>query len=242
MPINTQANLAEIREYTTWLLEQDRATEEDFWTPAMLNAFIAAEHDFLVSEMLAVDEGWFSAAVLTDIIANEPFYPWPDDHRMTRYLERAVAGVTDSWVSIDPAPNPGFARSKYAVPGGVGLSGIDQTTLVLRRHRLQGARVLYENHGNGFVLIPYFNVNYTNGMRLWYDYRPPAPVDDTWIPFDGTLKGHRELLALGALRRAKGREELAGAMGRDYDRGINLFRTELEVRQTQASRHVVPRG
>jgi hypothetical protein len=235
MAANTLANLGEIREYVTWLLEQDvggTSTDTVFWTNNMLNAWISAEHDNVVTTINENYEEFFTDIATTDIVANAEIYQLPNDFRQVQRLEYTATPSSGDWKQIEPIQVND--KGRYFVRDGISPAG-----------ESRGHRVTYYFQGNNYILTPYFNSGAAGGMRLHYTKRLTRPVDvdgnwdDAWVPFDGLLLDHHEVLAMGCMVRARMREEI------DHGRYVGMYDTLLkrildftDKRQVQRSKMV----
>jgi len=225
--VNNLLNLADIREYVTYLLESEQEGNAGFWTPKIINSFISAVHTRLTTKIHKQHENYFSKPQTADIVANQPAYALPAGFRHMRFLEARTEAGRDTWRPILPLEKiedkDGLAR-----PDGVGITEEIRIGAVQPQYLLQGGLIW---------LFPFFNQAMPDGLRAWFDFSPDDPADDTWVPFGGLLLDHHEILAVGAAIRCKKREEVPDQWGDLYRDLYASLIAETENRQFQRSRH-----
>ena len=120
---------------------------------------------------------------------------------------------------------------------GVGVA--EAASVVSRR---KGALVFWHFQGGNYLIIPFFREANTAALRTWYQYRPAAPTlgsEDDWIPFDGRLPGHLEILAVGAALKCQMRQGESPGYASLYSDLYGVLVEDVESRQVQRSKHVV---
>jgi hypothetical protein len=232
--VNELLNLLDIRQYTTWLLEQDQAGVDDFWTEDIVNGFITAEHTKLVTQINQSYEEFFTEIATTDIVADQEMYQLPTDGRTLNRLEYSGNPGTVQWTPIEPKQV--MEIDKFWVNGGVQPLNANITR-----------RIVYHFIAGSFRIVPFFNAAVTGGLRLWYTKRvlgPQSAVEngdysdfDSWVPFNGLLTDHHELLAIGAAIRGKTREEIPfTGLAMQYNELYRLLTLDIEQRQVQRTK------
>lgn len=224
MATNDLQTLADIRQYAFYLLEQEGGGSADFWTKDIIDAFIAAEHRKLVTTVNEAYEEFFTNNATTDIVAGQETYGLPDDFRKVIRMEYSSDPGTVQHQEIFPAQIND--QWKYWSKDGVSPT-------------VAGIKISYAFLNTQFRLAPFFSASVTDGINIFYTQRLPGPDLDSWEPFNGLLKDHHEILAVGAAMRGKIREEVDFSMMNmlynDLKREMLL---DVEQRQVQRSKHV----
>jgi len=237
MAINDLLTLEQVREYTMIMLEQQGSDASDFWPPDVIDSFIVAEHQKVIHQINAAYEEFFTEIATTDIVGNQEFYQLPDDFRTLQRLEYSGTPGTSQWTAINPKQM--METDPYWVTGGVSPAGSSPGI----------STITYSFVANAFRLVPYFNTNVTAGLRIWYTKRIHTPQESVdageftetraWVPFNGLLRPHHEILAMGAVIRCKFREEV------DHRRYAELYADlyralilDIEQRQVQGTKQV----
>jgi hypothetical protein len=226
MAVNDLLTLADIRQYTFYLLEQEGGGGADFWTQDIIDAFISSEHRKLTTVINEAYEEFFTNQATSDIVAGQSLYGLPDDFRKMIRLEWSPIPGTEPYREI--IPKQINEQSEFWVSAGTSPSSDG---------RVQ--RVSYAFLNTQFRLVPFFSSAVTAGLQMYYTQRLLAPELESWEPFNGLLKDHHELIAVGAAIRGKIREEvdfsgLASLYG-ELKRELIL---DIEQRQVQRTKHV----
>lgn len=232
MAVNNLADLEDIRQYVTFLLESEQEGGATFWPPEIIDSFVSAEHRNLVSLIHMQHEHYFSKPVITDIAANQEYYKLPADFRHIRLAEHRTPDGANKWRNIDPLERledrQSYWNAEGAAIGGGSASG-------------SGAYLPREPHyiiqRNRLYIVPFFNQSLAGGLRIWYDYSPSNPDTNEWVPFDGLLPDHHEVIAIGVAIRCKKREEVPDQWSDLYQVLYNRLIQETENRQMQKRRH-----
>lgn len=236
MSVNELDNLGDIRAMVYEMIEEDESST--FWPPATVNGFIFAEHQGLVSKIIEAYEKFFAVNSTADIVANQEFYGFPSGFRKLMLLEQRSAAGQNSWTNITPITDSLEDRAKYGSARGRGTSGVD--------FRDRSASLAhYHLWGGGFMLVPFFNYDMAAGLRMWWISEPMRPrawtllgnQEDAWVPFNGLLTGHHEILAVGAAIRCKNREENPDSWGPLYSLLWRTMGNSIENRQVQSPKH-----
>lgn len=235
MTVNALSNLGQIREYVTWMLEQDEATPTTFWTLDMIDSWIYQEHQYLVSRINEGYEHFFQKVVLADIVKDQQFYDFPIDLKRVTFLEHRTEVGKDIWRTMVPLTDGLEEKPDFHLQLGVSTTDLSRGMGIFFGNR--DSNIRYYISAKGFYLIPFFNVSVVSGIRMWYDPYLPVPPDDNWVPFDSLLRDHHEILAVGATIRGKFREEVPPVVTTLYDILWNRLTRSVENRQSQKTKH-----